>query len=172
MIRLTEEQYAAHKKRVSVPVTKAKKRTTVARKAVPGVPSEFDEQCAVLAWWRASCASYGLDSRLLAASVNGSYLAGTEKQRAFQSHRLKQAGMVAGDPDLMLRAMRSPSLTVYGGLFIEMKRKNWKHPKSWQDGDHYHQQTDVQNLLFQQGYRVRVCAGAESAIAAIREYLA
>lgn len=176
-IRMSDADYAKHQARVKGVITEVvaglKAPAKPARKKLPtlrekGVPREFDDQCAVVAWWQASCASYGLDSRLLVASVNGSMLAGDARLRSIQAMRLKKSGMVAGEPDLSLRVARA----VYHGLYLELKRVGWKPPKSGGEAfQHWQRQLEVHELLRRQGYRVLTCHGAESAIAAINDYL-
>lgn len=130
------------------------------------VLTEHMEQCAVIDWWNASCASYGLDYRLLASIPNGSH-----KSMATAA-KFKREGLRAGWPDLMLAThSRAYPGGRNAGLFIELKRHGWKPPKSGIAAQHWQRQADIHDLLRAQGYQVNVCVGAESAIATIREYL-
>ena len=122
------------------------------------VPSESAEQKAVIRWFAAFAATRNLDARLLFAIPNGAVLAGNSQRRAIQMSNLKANGLRVGVPDLMLAVPRGG----FNGLFVEMKRVGGKTSDA---------QLEYHALLREQGYAVRVCTGAESAIVAIRLYL-
>ena len=141
-------------------VTKPKK----AAKTRQDVPTESQEQQAVITWWNAYAPTVGLDYRLLVAIPNGSVLAGDAGRRAMQSARLKREGMRAGYPDLQLDVKRG----FYGGLKIEMKRQFWREIPS---DKHYAEQKEYLKLLHDSGYRCITAAGADVAINAIMYYV-
>lgn len=154
----------------SKPVGRPRGRTTHPKMPAP---TEQAEQAALVAWWDAYGPANGYDRRLLLAVPNGAHLAGSDKRRGFQMHRLKQAGLRAGVPDLMLarpiwrEEHRHDGAifmaTKYTGLFLELKRVGGKKPTPEQFAYH--------TLLQHHGYRVEVCHGFESARAAIVAYL-
>ncbi len=149
---------------------KRKTGATVAQKASAAIPTEMQEQTAVIDWWNAAAASYGLDPRLLCASANGAMLGGDAKLRAIQAGRLKKAGMRPGYPDLFLARQRYRG-TISFGLFIELKRQGWKPPTSGDALKHWENQQEIHRLLSAQGFDVFTCLGADHAIAAIKEHL-
>ena len=115
-------------------------------------PSEHQEQCAVIDWWRIAHKGYKLPEYALFAIPNGS------ERHAAVGAKLKSEGVRRGIPDLFL-AVRWSNL---GGLFIEMKRKPNKLTE---------EQYDVGKYLEHAGYRRVVAYSADEAIAAIKEYL-
>ena len=132
------------------------------------LPSEFQEQCAVIKWWDYACKGYGLPAFALMASVNGAHLAGDARGRAIKMANLKRAGLRAGVPDLFLAAPHPVQSTMPGeewlcGLFIEMKKKPNKISA---------EQADFIYYLRTRGYHVCVCYSADEAIQAIKGYLA
>lgn len=168
------EQYTppAKPKKPSNPAQEGRGKHPKAKKV--STPTEHQEQCAVVAWFAVVASSYGLDSRLLIAIPNGSILAGDARMRSIQARRLKDEGLRVGAPDLFL-AFGRISIGYYG-LFLEMKRVGWKPPKTPKTlnsraYEHWRRQLDMHDTLRKQGYRVSTCSGAESAIAAIKDYL-
>lgn len=94
-------------------------------------------------------------ARLLFAIPNG----GRRSQR--EAARLKDEGVQAGVPDLMLAVPVAP----FHGLFIEMKRADGK-------GSTSPEQRTQQELLARQGYRVETCCGYDEAWDTVAVYLA
>ncbi len=131
------------------------------------IPTEHQEQSAVVQWWKSYGPTRGYDHRLLIAIPNGSVLAGDARRRAIQSRRLKDEGMQVGSPDLFLAIARTP----YAGLFIEMKRANWAAPSSGKGLAHWENQQRVHDILVTEGYYVVVCKGANAAVSVISGYL-
>lgn len=169
MIRFDQAQYDAHQKRIKSARSekpsshKPKKRATVRQI----VPLEHDEQVAVIRWWDHVCSSYGLDHRLLVAIPNAG--AGASKG---QAGKMKAEGVRAGMPDLFFAhgQMRAIEI-VYFGLFIELKRIDWKEPSSGAKAQHWRKQCEFHQILRGQGYRVCVCVGHTEAINEIKAYL-
>lgn len=114
-------------------------------------------QKAVVRWWRASAASFGLDPRLLASVPNGAVF-GSGKERFIRAQSLKAEGLQPGYPDLLLDVARSG----YHGLRIEMKKPKGVTAKN---------QIELHALLAQQGYLVTICRSLDDAIKAITSYL-
>ena len=142
--------------------TKREKRP---RKAAVPVPSESWEQSEVVRWFDAVARDYRLDPHLLMAIPNGAH-------KSFsQAAKFKQEGLRAGAPDLLLAVPRI-DMTVRYGLFLEMKRSNWKPPRIGTKAyEKYQVQESFHEMLRAQGYRVQFCAGHNEAINAIKEYL-
>ena len=137
------------------------------------MPSEHQEQAAVIQWWAVYAAAHKLDVRLLMAIPNGAHLAGDDKSRAIQMVKLKATGLRVGAPDLLLampRRMLCPWVdgsrqqveTQDAGLFVEIKRL---------DGKLSADQHSFGLLLQAQGYAWVMAKGAGEAIAAIEAYL-
>lgn len=130
------------------------------------VPTEHDEQSAVIEWFDLYAPTVGLDPRLLFSVPNGS------SKSIPQAMKFKREGLRAGVPDLMLAISALCKATqdeligrqvfVYG-LFIEMKRRHGSQLRE--------DQAEMIALLTAQGYRCVVAKGADEAIAAIVEYL-
>jgi hypothetical protein len=120
-----------------------------------GIPTEHQEQVAVIQWWGWHCASYGLPPFALFAVPNGG------ARDAIVGAKLKAEGVRRGAPDLILPVARS----AYFGLFIELKRINASASDTSQE------QRDFGAFLQKQGYVWEVCNGANGAIGAITEYL-
>ena len=129
------------------------------------IPTEAQEQMAVVQWFASYAPTRGMDARLLCCSANGAVLAGDARMRAIQMNRLKKMGLVVGDPDLFLRK----AMSTFSGLYIEMKRSNWSSNGKWDK--HNITQASVRRML-SIDYAVRVCCGADEAIKVIQEYLA
>lgn len=123
------------------------------------LPSEYQEQAAVVEWWGVWAHTVGYDERLLFAIPNGAHLAGNPQQRAIQVRKLKSSGMRPGMMDLML-AVPTP---LFPGMFIEMKRKR--------GGKVSEEQSSMTTLFRGIGYNVIVALGADEAIHAIKAYL-
>lgn len=123
--------------------------------------AEHEEQKAIITWARLwqrkesyECLKY------LHSSQNG------EKFRnARQGARAKQAGLIAGVPDLFLPY---PSQN-YHGLFIELKRRIIKGQSRPVVSS---EQKDFLDYLNGVGYKAIVCYGSDEAINAIKDYLA
>jgi hypothetical protein len=131
------------------------------------IPTEAQEQMAVVQWWQRYAPTKGLDPRLLCCSANGAILAGDARRRAMQMNKLKKMGLVPGDPDLFLRVNRGKT---FSGLFIEMKRRNWVMPAPGKGDAHFREQR-VMLALLRNHYCASFCAGADEAISLIKEYV-
>lgn len=142
------------------------------------LPTESQEQCAVISWWALYCKTKGLHENLLFMVPNGSVLAGDARGRAIQMARLKREGLRKGAPDLMLATpkfdcpringkflvnLAKPPVTLFFGLFVEMKRIGEKARP---------EQIVFADMLRRQGYSVVIAQGADEAIRAINGYLA
>jgi len=116
------------------------------------IPSESDEQAAVIEWaalmtHRFPCLA------LLYAIPNGARVSWK------QAKKLKREGMQAGVPDLCLPVARNG----YHGLYVEMKRQ--KRARSNMS------QARWQGMLQAEGYAAEVCKGAHDAIGTIFSYV-
>lgn len=131
------------------------------------IPTERQEQAVLIDWWKHYAKTKGLDERLLFAIPNGAVLAGDAKRRGIQMTNLKATGLRAGIPDLFLAkpAYEIARNNHLGGLFIEMKRKGEKVKRD-------SPQEECLAMLWCAGYQTAVCAGADEAMKAIKEYLA
>ena len=134
-------------------------------KAAP-IPLEWQEQVAVVDWWRSYAPTVGLDARLLVCSANGALLGGDKRLRAIQMARLKRMGLVAGDPDLHLRLRRG----TFCGLFLELKSRNWREPVSGKALAHFARQRAMWEVL-REDYCVQLATTSEAAIDCIRQYV-
>lgn len=121
---------------------------------------EYNEQVAVITWARLWQSKEGYEClAFLFSSQNG------EKFRnAQQGARAKQAGMVAGVPDLFLPY---PSRE-YCGLFIELKRRIIKGESRPVVSS---EQKKFLEYLNRVGYCGKVCYGSGEAIETIKWYL-
>lgn len=116
------------------------------RSATPKCPTEFAEQCALVAWARAK--------RLpLVAIPNAA------RRSPQEGARQKAAGLSPGFPDLMLLVRRLS----FGGAFIELKRLR--------GGTVAEEQAKWHDWLNQNGYYTVVARGAEDAIRQVQIYL-
>jgi len=140
-------------------------------KLTPLVPTETQEQSALIQWWAMYAASRKIDQRLLLSIPNGAVLAGDARRRAMQMARLKREGLRPGVPDLMLAIPRVERhgrdangwpVTIFNGLFVEMKRIGGKPTKD---------QLEMADLLRRQGYNVVIAEGYDEARRAIEGYL-
>lgn len=118
---------------------------------------ESQIQKAVVRWWRASAASFGLDPRLLASVPNGAVF-GSGKERFIRAQSLKAEGLQPGYPDLLLDVARSG----YHGLRIEMKKPKGVTAKN---------QMELHDLLESQGYAVVLCRSEQEATKTISLYV-
>ncbi len=89
-----------------------------------------------------------------------------EKRHFSVANRLQAEGVKSGIPDLCLAVMRS----IYGGLYIEMKRPA-QRPKRGGRGGLSDDQDAWRIRLIEAGYRHAVCYTAEEAWREIEEYL-
>jgi hypothetical protein len=131
------------------------------------IPTEHQEQAALVTWWGHYAGVRCFDHRLLFAIPNGSILAGDVRMRSIQSRRLKAEGVRPGMSDLMLAIPRG----LLHGLFIEMKRSDWTPPKTGKSYVHHANQVSVIQALRQKRYRAEICAGFDAAKQFIEEYL-
>lgn len=143
-LRLTEEQLAAMVQRTKV----AKVTNGKVGKFKPLIPTEHQEQCAVIQW----CDQHPIAKHIFAIP-NGS------NKSPAAAAKFRREGLRSGVPDLFLPVARSG----YHGLFLEMKRtKNAKPSK---------EQEEWVNYLIYLDYLAKVCYGADEAIQAIKDYL-
>lgn len=115
-------------------------------------PSEHQEQCALIQWWRYECKLHGLPEFSLFAIPNGG------QRNVIAGARLKAEGMRRGIPDLMLAVPRNN----WHGLFLELKVAG-NYPTA--------EQKEAMAFLIEQQYRAVLCYGAGEAISTIKEYL-
>ena len=127
-------------------------RKTATALDVFGVPSEDDEQMAVVRW-AAHMMGRWPDLKWLYHIPNGG------KRGKVEAARFKAMGVKAGVPDLCLPVARGG----YHGLYIEMKRRVGGRlspdQKDWADG------------LRANGYCVCRCDGWNEAVAVLEGYL-
>lgn len=123
-------------------------------KPLKPIPTEHNEQVAVIDWWRIYAATHKIPEYLLFAIPNGA-----NKSMA-SAAKFKREGLRKGIPDLCLAVARGK----YHGLYMEMKRLVGSHPSP--------EQRDMANLLRAQHYEVFFCYGATHAIRVIIDYLA
>jgi hypothetical protein len=117
------------------------------------LPSEHQEQAAVVGWLRA----HGID---FFSVPNGASLAGDVRGRARQMVKLKAEGLTPGVPDLMITTPWGAGAIVITA--IEMKRRKGgkvsKEQKAW-----------INKHEKLPGWCVVVCHGAEDAIDFLRQ---
>ena len=135
--------------RASIPPPPKKRAPRAARVG----PSEHQEQVAVIQWWDASCQFYGLPHFALFAVPNGG------ARDAITGSRLKAEGVRRGALDLVLAKPTAKG----AGLFIEMKVG---------DNRLSDYQKDFVAYLKSAGYDAQAHWSADSAIQAIKDYLA
>ncbi len=124
---------------------------TLKKMMTPKCKSEYEEQVAVMEWAEKLSIRHPYLSFLFHIP-NGGY------RDPITASRLKRAGVKPNVPDLFLAV----PMNGFSGLFVEMKSLGGTTPKKQAL---FHQQLRVL------GYGVVVCKGAESAKAAIRNYL-
>ena len=118
----------------------------------PPVPTEYDEQAALIEWADLASKKWP-ELKWLHSINNGAYVS------IGVAVKLKKAGTRRGVPDLSLPVARGG----YHGLYVEMK-----HVKGGRvDPD----QVACHAFLRDAGYHVVVCKGWEAAKAEILEYL-
>ena len=122
-------------------------------KNAPLVPLESAEQKQLIEWWHFFCQTKGIHEKCLFAVPNGGY------RNARESHRLKEEGVRAGIPDLMLAV----PCGAFHGLFVELKRL-----KGGRVSDN---QKEMLVVFHRLGYCVKLCKGFAEAQQAITEYL-
>lgn len=116
-------------------------------------PSEHQEQVAVIQWWDVACHGYGLPVFSLFAVPNGG------ARDAITGSRLKAEGVRRGALDLIL----AKPMDQFHGLFIEMKVGINRLTD---------EQKEFTAYLLSVGYMASAHWSADSAITAIKEYLA
>lgn len=119
----------------------------------PLVPTEHQEQAAVISWWHAAHGLYRLQIFALFAVPNGG------ARDAITGSLLKAEGVRPGTPDLILAA----PTPAFSGLFIEMKKVGGAKPSPEQEA--------FIAYLLSAGYSASVHYGAASAIKEIEDYL-
>jgi hypothetical protein len=120
--------------------------------------TEHQQQCTVVHLFRYQYPAY--DGCLLAIP-NGTHIAGNSTARAIKVRKLKKEGMKTGTSDLLLAV----PTTKYHGLWLEMKDIGKKEKDV--SGD----QMDHILLMRRAGYRAEWAAGADEAIAIIKDYM-
>ena len=115
-------------------------------------PSEHQEQVSFIQWCARNAAHYP-DLAWIAAIPNGG------KRPISVAVRMKQEGVRAGYPDLLLDVACGP----YHGWRCELKKVGGKVDKKTQAPWH--------ERLRAQGYRVDICVGWEAAARALCAYL-
>ena len=130
------------------------------------VPTESQEQAALITWWHSYAATKGIDERLLFSIPNGA------NKSIAQAMKFKREGLRKGVPDLFLamrKVMKKPHdepypayLVMFHGLFIEMKRKKEKGTQ---------EQIEYGLLLRKMGYSSLICLGCDEAMKAIKGYI-
>ena len=128
------------------------------------IPTEYEEQCAVIRWARMMSKNGHSELALLHGDASG------VRVTPGVAVKMKRAGAVKGWPDLFLPVLggpfaKAPEKVGYHwiGLFIELKRRR--------GGVLSDDQAGVLNALEQEGYCVDVCRGADEAIKTIKKYL-
>lgn len=120
--------------------------------------SEHQQQCVVFDWWLLAYPKY-YDKMF--SIPNGSLLAGNIQRRAGQMKKLKREGLKPGVSDIFLMVARGG----YHGLWIEMKdAKKTYCSVSLPQREHL-------QAAEEEGYKAVWCAGADSAIKIIDEYM-
>lgn len=129
-------------------------------KLTPFVPREYSEQVTVFKWAKANEQKYP-KLKLLFAIPNGAHF-----KSAKVAMTMKAAGLKNGVPDIFLAV---PGYAGTPGLFIELKRSNYRRPASLSSTEKSQDEWDI--MLDEQGYTVMTCCGAEPAIQTIKQYL-
>jgi len=111
---------------------------------------EYNSQRLLIAWFRANFPNL---AGVFFAIPNGGV------RDAITARRLKDSGVLAGVPDLLLAVPRQEK----HGLFLEMKTLTGRTTAA---------QREAHKALEAQGYAVRVAQGYEAAKAEIQGYLA
>lgn len=151
-----EERFiaAAHDKEAVNQRVIAPKRDRIRRAdGKPLVPTEHQEQAAVIAWWYAVHGQYRLPVFALFACPNGG------ARDAITGSLLKAEGVRPGTPDLQLAA----PTPAFNGLYIEMKKVDGAKPSAEQEA--------FIKYLLSVGYSASAHYGAASAIKEIEDYL-
>ncbi len=117
------------------------------------IPTEHEEQAALIEWWHLASRKHEIPEHLLFAIPNGGM-----RQKATAA-LLKSEGVRAGAPDLMLAVPRGG----YHGLFIELKRIR--------NGRVTPDQREFLTDLQKREYCVRVAKGFNDAKTIIEDYI-
>lgn len=155
LFNATERFYAgaADKEAVNQRVIPPKRDKIKRADGKPLVPTEHQEQAAVISWWYSAHGLYRLPLFALLAIPNGG------ARDAITGSMLKAEGVRPGAPDLLL-AVPTPAFSAWFG---EMKKIDGAKPSP--------EQTVVLDYLRSAGYSADVHYGATSAIEAIKDYL-
>ncbi len=155
---LAEFTAAAKAERNAILEVKPRKVSTAAP-----IPTEHEEQCAVISWWMHACKLYKLPKFALYSVPNGANRESKVNAQGVRYNPLTQwlqaEGMRNGAPDLVLDF----ASVGYFGLRIEMKRRK--------GGVHEPEQKEFMYYLNGAGYMYALCHGADEAIAVIKNYL-
>ena len=127
------------------------------------IPTEHQEQAAVIQWWAVYAAAHKIDARLLMAIPNAQKFMSLAKNMHAALATVRAEGFRDGAPDLLLAIPKMDDTTDWAhGLFIELKRL---------DGKLSADQHSFGLLLQSQGYAWVLAKGAGEAIKAIEAYL-
>lgn len=133
-----------------------------AKRAAPkpsAIPTEHQEQAALISWWGPWARARKIDHRLLFAIPNGAFFGHDALGASIQMAKLKREGLRDGVPDLLLAVPVAPA----HGMFLEMKRREKATVSQ--------EQKDMIAVFQSQGYRALVCRGWDDARIAIEVYL-
>lgn len=151
--RMSAAEYRALLKAEQQPSgPRPKEKEKPRKKVLPPIPTESEEQRAVMEWAEAASGRWP-ELKLL-------YHVPNEGQRSMATGgRLRAEGLKSGVPDLCLPSARGG----YHGLYIEMKRR--------QGGRTSPEQKEWLEALEAEGYKTALCRGADAAIETIMGYL-
>mgnify|MGYP001767443568 CR=1 FL=1 len=120
------------------------------------IQHEHNEAVALMRWWAYFSASRKIDHRLLYSNANQGRGGGWQAAR--RGAYMKEEGLRAGIPDYTLAISRGGT----HGLYIELKAKKGRVSK---------EQSEMIELLGNQGYQCSVTFGFEEAREVIEKYL-
>lgn len=123
------------------------------------VPSEHQEQAAVIEWWGQQCKAWNYPRKCLFAIPNAQLLVRSAENKHAVMNYLRAEGFRDGMLDLMLAIPARG----YHGLLIEMKRQK--------GGVVSEEQAEMLDMFVGLGYLAQVQNGYEQAVQAIRWYL-
>lgn len=124
------------------------------------IPTEYEEQCKVVEWARLMVET-GQEPQLELLHGDSSGV----RVPIGCAMKMKRSGAVKGWPDLFLPVYTGTpdGMRLFHGLFIELKRRK--------NSTTSREQKRLHELLRDQGFCVKVCKGADEAIACIKNYL-
>lgn len=121
------------------------------------IPSEYQEQCAIVAWVKA--AKPDLYPFLIKQTNEG-------KRTMIQGHHLKMMGMQAGASDLFL----AYPVAKFAGLWLEIKR-NRRYTPSEMRSSSWQAQIAFLGRMKSVGYCAEICYGFEDGKRIVESYL-